>query len=379
MKCRNVLTRLITSALCISMLGTASFAAGTTDSDVMPRDTELMSREIEKVQGGITYTAYSSLYVGTQYRAGIWVVADEILEEGAVDARAILYDETGAVLAQTNWVANEAGLKFNYAITSKVTSSETVIANGEFKIYDADGAYTGKTWYIDSTDSTFKDFNTRAVNELAYEQTATGETYGSLILADQIGQTPDFISAVGIDGTRGYVRAEEFDPEFLTYAARKAYSESLKEDNMIPLYDLEGNVIGQYELGVPSDEPETDPLVLEKIQQLGADTSANRLMTEEKTVIESEESEVQEMSYPVTENGETYGCLPDAQKIGFLPDLIRAVGENGVHGYIRKADYNAKTASNEERTVPVYDLKGNAVDEFTFKSSKDLEGIRIPE
>ena len=66
-----------------------------------------------------------------------------------------------------------------------------------------------------------------------YPVNSRGETYGSIMLAHQVGQGPDLISAVSSDGVRGYVRADDF------------LSDNVGERNL-SLCDLEGNVIGTF-------------------------------------------------------------------------------------------------------------------------------------
>ncbi|MCQ4638421.1 hypothetical protein NE619_16950 [Anaerovorax odorimutans] len=43
-------------------------------------------------------------------------------------------------------------------------------------------------------------------------------------------------------------------------------------------------------------------------------------------------------NYPTNENGASYGVAPDAAGEKEEPDLIAAVGENDVKGYVKKSD-----------------------------------------
>lgn len=92
----------------------------------------------------------------------------------------------------------------------------------------------------------------------------------------------------------------------------------------------------------------------------------------------SQPDKVEKEFYPRTADGKTYGKLPDAQKVGYLPDLIMVIGEQGNSGYITKEDHDIKGDRYEKRTVPVYDLNGNIIDSFTFESSDDLSGVSFP-
>ena len=71
-------------------------------------------------------------------------------------------------------------------------------------------------------------------------------------------------------------------------------------------------------------------------------------------------------SYPVNENGETYGTLAEGtlplfpieniEQYERLPDLIAAVSSNGREGYVRKKDlYEGGDA------IPVYEQDGTTV------------------
>ena len=66
--------------------------------------------------------------------------------------------------------------------------------------------------------------------------------------------------------------------------------------------------------------------------------------------------------YPVNACGETYGSLMLASEVGHVPDLLSAVGSNGVDGYIRLADLIADHAAGD--SLPLYDLEGNVIGAF---------------
>lgn len=359
---KQMVRKLLAGALCAMLLCTTAFAAEA-------RDSELESKKTSVSLDGVSYTAYSSLYVGSKYRAGIWLEADQKVAAGTMNVRAYLYDENEKLLADTAWSANTEPMNFHYAITKKVSSSKVVYASGQYKLSNASGEYSGTVWCIDSDENTFK----KTAGRSQYDRTSTGETYGSLLWAGEIGYMPDLIAAVGTDGTSGYVREEDFAPVFFTEEAQQSYNLSLLEDNSIALYDLNGNVIGSYELGVPDTQPESDPLVLEKLAQFGvtADMIAPSVPT-------NPAERVQLKTYPKTAAGLTYGSLFDCYKYGYYPDLFAVVGENGVSGYVRMKDYQAKDAANAARTFSVYDLNGTVVDTFSTGICTRLDGIVLP-
>ena len=82
----------------------------------------------------------------------------------------------------------------------------------------------------------------------AYPVNSKGETYGSRLLARITGYEPDLVSAIGTEGQSGYVRIEDLrGPVIHTPEEAVAYTKSLSDaPQMIPLYDLEGGVIGEF-------------------------------------------------------------------------------------------------------------------------------------
>ncbi|MDE6454727.1 MAG: hypothetical protein K2L38_02180, partial [Dysosmobacter sp.] len=76
----------------------------------------------------------------------------------------------------------------------------------------------------------------------------------STTLAPIVGHEPDLISVRGVGGVRGYVRNEELNPDINSPAEYQAYLAALEAKNWrLPVYDLEGNVIGEFELSRSED------------------------------------------------------------------------------------------------------------------------------
>lgn len=81
---------------------------------------------------------------------------------------------------------------------------------------------------------------------------------------------------------------------------------------------------------------------------------------------------IQDKRYLTNRNGETYGNLLTAISIGYEPDLIEAIGINGVEGYVKSADLNLPMPSSPSeavqatknatsRTINLYDKDGKTV------------------
>ena len=89
----------------------------------------------------------------------------------------------------------------------------------------------------------------------AYPVNQNGETYGNNLMAQDLGYEPDLIAAIGTEGQDGYVREEDFPGSDVTTPEEAvAYMESLKSlpfTYTIPLYDQEGNVIGEFRVDNP--------------------------------------------------------------------------------------------------------------------------------
>lgn len=79
--------------------------------------------------------------------------------------------------------------------------------------------------------------------------------------------------------------------------------------------------------------------------------------------------------YPRNENGDTYGSAFHARTNEEKPDLIEAIGEDGVTGYIRKKDLDGdmpktpeeatalknKQQVKDPRQIPLYEKDGKTV------------------
>lgn len=89
----------------------------------------------------------------------------------------------------------------------------------------------------------------------AYPVNQNGETYGNDLMARDLGYEPDLIAATGTEGQDGYVReADVPGSDVTTPEEAVAYMEHLKSlspSYTIPLYDQEGNVIGEFRIDNP--------------------------------------------------------------------------------------------------------------------------------
>lgn len=97
-------------------------------------------------------------------------------------------------------------------------------------------------------------------------------------------------------------------------------------------------------------------------------------------------------TFPVNELGETYGDVKAANIVGTRPDLIAAVGNGGIEGYLRMSDMRPNITCDTDieayyerlRTdpdIPLYDVHGNVIGSFTISGSEDIayEGATVEE
>lgn len=74
-----------------------------------------------------------------------------------------------------------------------------------------------------------------------YPVNEKGETYGPETLSDVVGTPPDLIQAVATNGAEGYIRYDDM------YGFLR--EEDGVQPEIIPVYDLDGNQIGEFKIG----------------------------------------------------------------------------------------------------------------------------------
>ena len=191
-----------------------------------------------------------------------------------------------------------------------------------------------------------------------YPINANGETYGSYLDRHKYGYAPDLIAALGDDGTEGYIRREDFAPELGgSLEELRQYQAHVDANPAIPLYDLDGNVIGTFIRGTTQDNSTPDPDIVQKLNEMTGGRADEFLPSADPIPIRHD--------YPTNANGETYGSYLDILKYGYPPQLIRAIGDNNQTGYLRLADFRADNRpSNANAVWNIYDLNGTVIDTF---------------
>ncbi|MGO4548440.1 hypothetical protein AB4Z29_26990 [Paenibacillus sp. 2TAB23] len=147
-----------------------------------------------------------------------------------------------------------------------------------------------------------------------------GQTYGSAEEAIPDELLPDLIHVGSVDGIAGYV-------------LKKDYLTELGHD--VPLYDVGGKtIIGSYHI---SGAKNID-------------------------------------FYPKNKNGQAYGSDADATSSDTRPELISAMGVDGIEGYVLKKDLDGELPKSPEeaiaiqnsrspggRDIPLYDVDGETI------------------
>lgn len=91
-----------------------------------------------------------------------------------------------------------------------------------------------------------------------YPQNEAGEAYGSLSDAKSLNDAPDLISAVGVDGTSGYIKFTDMfeeSPKTPEEAIKQQKQKIAAGDKFIPLYDKDGKtVIGKFIVKAPNED-----------------------------------------------------------------------------------------------------------------------------
>ena len=189
------------------------------------------------------YTGTTILYEDSRptFRGSAWVQSSDssVVPVNTMGCCAGLADaESGDIILTGDWKMNTYADRSIYAITPQKYYSRAVFAVGwakvegksEVRLYDSPSRGNARSMRAENLLATLAEDNTYPVN-------SAGETYGSVLLADVVGEAPDLLSAVNQDGVSGYIRIEDV-PESCGGTEAKA----------IPLYDQDGNVIDAFEL-----------------------------------------------------------------------------------------------------------------------------------
>ncbi|WP_422446435.1 peptidase [Thermoanaerobacterium sp. DL9XJH110] len=236
-------TLVLFSIVCILILGISSvvFAAYAT------------SDKKETTVYGYTYMYSAGVYTNGTYVSAETAVSciDQNVPTGYMGAKARLYDSDANLILESSWEYNDEELAGFNTWTKTYTTSGNYYSFGQVRLYNGDGYNTYSTYKspivtLGSSKSSL--LKPRDISNYRYQVNEYGETYGSNAYADILGEEPDLVAAIGIDGTHGYVRSSDLDsPSPRT--PEEAIAQNNLGDKLIPLYDKDGRtVIGQFKI-----------------------------------------------------------------------------------------------------------------------------------
>ena len=418
MKKANISKKITTLALVVATMATcaaSAFAATLEESTTYKVDS-------------IAYNVESTLYIdtGTSFRAGVIIRTADRANVPAyyMFAQAELMDSDGYAVESSRWELNTKPTYWVSAVTDTYYANESFYSRGrvrlgkdQFFLYAPTTQPSGGIRTLAEGTGPSKDFevpesilSTLRVDG-SYQQTRGGKTYGSALLAEVVGYEPDLIAAKGTNGRKGYIKNEDLNPKLTCEKDYTDYVKSLEANGYkLPLYDLQGQIIGEYKIsnGEKIAPEATSPEDVKKALRIEANgfepegpspedikayyiaqgssalsttsTNSNSTLTSTEAVLQNQtEKWLINGEYKKTVDGKTYGPLTLADIVGKNPDLVPVRGINGYNGFVEIADYDPfyfcktteefiecwkKYEQEKNRTIPVYDLNGNVIDEY---------------
>jgi len=238
-KASFVLVLSIVFALSLSVTALAASANGRT------KTTQLGSR---------TYSGYNNIVInGNDVVAGTSVNCNVSCTAGQLTVKPIIQNASGSVMRSVT-VSNTSTTSGLYATTGSgqfTPDAGTYYSGGHPCVYnDASGNNSWLTYYA-SPSLTVGSRSLSEVNLAASGINEKGQSYGTINHMTDSKNYPDLIRAVGIDGTEGYVYANElFLYDSMMVSEKSAEFMSNKEyiqGRLINLYATDGvTIVGQY-------------------------------------------------------------------------------------------------------------------------------------
>lgn len=192
---------------------------------------------------GVGYQGKTTLHDnGSAMWANATTKASKGVAAGRMGSLARLYLK-GSVVRSTNAVYNGSGAQSIIASTPTSSTRGNYFAGGISYIYNpATGRYSSYS-LLNSPAQT--------LSEVEVTRNENGEIYGSEYELLPCGIQPDLISAIGVDGTKGYVKEADINYAPQTLEEALAYTPIERE---IPLYEDDGEtVIGSFLVEAPSE------------------------------------------------------------------------------------------------------------------------------
>ncbi|CAM5786011.1 peptidase [Brevibacillus borstelensis] len=172
---------------------------------------------------------------------------------GYMAGQARLFNSAGELRSASSMTYNDSKISGIYVYSPRTTTSGEYYAQSRAEFYNGDG-YTRYTGYKSPIQVLGKSTKiAKVIDDLMlkteYDVNSNGETYGSALSEYTIGEEPDLISAVGTNGIKGYVRADDLTPNVSSIEEAIEQNGDNGDVRTIPLYDVDGStVLGEFEL-----------------------------------------------------------------------------------------------------------------------------------
>lgn len=207
---------------------------------------------------GFTYEFNSTVTIRnlSTIEARSTIRANTNVPTGYMGGQARLYNSAGSLRTSSTMTYNSQAIKAFVVESPRLTTKGTYYAYSRAQFYNGNG-YTSYNGYR-SPMRTLSTMNSE--NELSpeiielmlqteYEVNENGQTYGSSFSEFTIGDEPELISAVGINGIEGYVKSNDLAPNPVSIEEALDYADDNSLDIYIPLYDVDGlTVLDQFKL-----------------------------------------------------------------------------------------------------------------------------------
>lgn len=213
---------------------TAEPTGNTTNKDTVSNPPIPASKNTDNAAENIAYDGYPVNQYGWTY--------------GNISMREALGLDCDAYLMEAVGTKGQSGY-----IKTKDRESNKPSAPDEYRtvpLFDVDGYVIG-AFVLSYSVSVENGTYLSATQEPAYPRNSKGETYGNNSMAQALGYKPDLVAALGTEGQSGYIREEDAPGADIVNTredvpAYVVYMKTLPSVIMIPLYDQEGNVIGEF-------------------------------------------------------------------------------------------------------------------------------------
>ncbi|MFJ8103427.1 peptidase [Lysinibacillus sp. NPDC096212] len=186
-----------------------------------------------------------------------YIEASKNVDPGYMGAQARLYTSKGELWTASAMKYNTTKVAGIYAYSPTATAKDTYYALTYGDFYTGDGYRT----FFGYKSPNMSMPSSKYISEIEYSQEIltlmteeyavnnNGETYGSSFSEFTEGEAPDLISAIGVNGVKGYIKSSDLAPKFTIPEEAITYTQSRSYINIIPVYDLDGiTVLDDFEL-----------------------------------------------------------------------------------------------------------------------------------